>query len=113
MVPVTLFRSNDKFGVLPINELDGDEVEEVVEFDRFSYGPALFLPAMPLASCGGKGSFAAAGTGRAAIPSVVPAAPLPPLLFAASGRGSARCGERKRRKGGHKGVPAMPWKRMN
>jgi hypothetical protein len=40
MVPVTLFRSNDQFGVLPSHELDGDEVEMVVEFNPFSCWPA-------------------------------------------------------------------------
>ena len=41
MVPVTLFRSGDQFGVLPSAELDDDEVETIVEFDPFAYGPAL------------------------------------------------------------------------
>jgi hypothetical protein len=40
MVPVTLFRSGDEFGVLPSDELDGDEVDTIAEFDPFEYGPA-------------------------------------------------------------------------
>lgn len=40
MVPVTLFRSGNEFGVLPSDELDGDEVETIAEFDPFEYGPA-------------------------------------------------------------------------
>ena len=40
MVPVTLFRSGDEFGVLPTQELDGDEVDTIAEFDPFEYGPA-------------------------------------------------------------------------
>lgn len=40
MVPVTLFRSGDEFGVLPSDELDEGEVETIAEFDPFSYGPA-------------------------------------------------------------------------
>ncbi|MDI6837951.1 MAG: hypothetical protein QMD99_19870 [Rhizobiaceae bacterium] len=40
MVPVTLFRSGDELGVLPSDELDGDEVETIAEFDPFEYGPA-------------------------------------------------------------------------
>lgn len=40
MVPVTLFRSGDEFGVLPSDELDDGEVETIAEFDPFAYGPA-------------------------------------------------------------------------
>jgi hypothetical protein len=40
MVPVTLFRSGNEFGVLPSDELDDGEVETIAEFDPFEYGPA-------------------------------------------------------------------------
>ena len=40
MVPVTLFRSGNEFGVLPSDELDEGEVETIAEFDPFEYGPA-------------------------------------------------------------------------
>ncbi|NSX88941.1 hypothetical protein G6L86_25300 [Agrobacterium tumefaciens] len=40
MVPVTLFRSGNEFGVLPSDELDDGEVETIAEFDPFAYGPA-------------------------------------------------------------------------
>jgi hypothetical protein len=40
MVPVTLFRSGDEFGVLPSAELEEDEVETLAEYDPFEYGPA-------------------------------------------------------------------------
>ncbi|WP_404924662.1 hypothetical protein [Mesorhizobium sp. ORM16] len=40
MVPVTLFRSGDEFGVLPSAELDNDEVETLAEYDPFEHGPA-------------------------------------------------------------------------
>ncbi|PAP98685.1 hypothetical protein LRP31_32975 (plasmid) [Mesorhizobium mediterraneum] len=40
MVPVTLFRSGDEFGVLPSAELDDDEVETLAEYDPFEHGPA-------------------------------------------------------------------------
>ena len=40
MVPVTLFRSGDEFGVLPSDELDDGEVETIAEFDPFEYGLA-------------------------------------------------------------------------
>lgn len=40
MVPVTLFRSGDQFGVLPSAEPDDDEVEPIAEFDPFECGPA-------------------------------------------------------------------------
>ncbi|THK36764.1 hypothetical protein EHS39_18425 [Ensifer sp. MPMI2T] len=40
MVPVTLFRSGEGFGVLPSDELDEGEVEIIAEYDPFSYGPA-------------------------------------------------------------------------
>lgn len=40
MVPVTLFRSGDEFGVLPSVELDDDEVETLAEYDPFEQGPA-------------------------------------------------------------------------
>ncbi|RWO26665.1 hypothetical protein [Mesorhizobium sp.] len=40
MVPVTLFRSGDEFGVLPSAELDDDEVETLAEYDPFEQGPA-------------------------------------------------------------------------
>lgn len=36
MVPVTLFKSGDAFGVLPSDELDDDEVEMIAEFDPFA-----------------------------------------------------------------------------
>ncbi|MQW86389.1 hypothetical protein [Sinorhizobium saheli] len=40
MVPVTLFRSGDHLGVLPSADLDDGEVEAIVEYDPFEYGPA-------------------------------------------------------------------------
>ncbi|RVD04425.1 MAG: hypothetical protein EOS73_18200 [Mesorhizobium sp.] len=40
MVPVTLFRSSDEFGVLASAELDDDEVETLAEYDPFEHGPA-------------------------------------------------------------------------
>ena len=40
MVPVTLFKSGDAFGVLPSDELDDDEVKMIAEFDPFASGPA-------------------------------------------------------------------------
>ncbi|GEO85959.1 MAG TPA: hypothetical protein DIC56_17905 [Rhizobium sp.] len=40
MVPVTLFRSGDEFGVLPSDEIEDGEVETITEFDPFEYGPA-------------------------------------------------------------------------
>jgi len=40
MVPVTLFRSGDQFGVLPSDEIEDGEVETITEFDPFEYGPA-------------------------------------------------------------------------
>ncbi|WP_026622767.1 hypothetical protein M728_005337 (plasmid) [Ensifer sp. WSM1721] len=40
MVPVTLFRSGDEFGVLPSDELADGEVETVAEYDPFQFGPA-------------------------------------------------------------------------
>jgi hypothetical protein len=40
MVPVTLFRSGDGFGVLPSVELEDDEVETLIEYDPFNIGPA-------------------------------------------------------------------------
>lgn len=40
MVPVTLFRCGEQFGVLPSADLDDDEVEAIAEFDPFAYGPA-------------------------------------------------------------------------
>ncbi|MGB3386474.1 MAG: hypothetical protein WBA88_00680 [Pseudaminobacter sp.] len=40
MVPVTLFRSGDEFGVLPSADLDDGEVETLAEYDPFEHGPA-------------------------------------------------------------------------
>ncbi|UWU19548.1 hypothetical protein N2599_36545 (plasmid) [Rhizobium sullae] len=40
MVPVALFRSGDSLGVLPSSELEDDEVDILIEFDPFEYGPA-------------------------------------------------------------------------
>ncbi|RWK47572.1 hypothetical protein [Mesorhizobium sp.] len=40
MVPVTLFRSGEEFGVVPSAELDDDEVETLAEYDPFEHGPA-------------------------------------------------------------------------
>lgn len=40
MVPVTLFRSGDHFGVLPSDEIKDGEVETITEFDPFECGPA-------------------------------------------------------------------------
>ncbi|MCO6180958.1 hypothetical protein [Ciceribacter sp. RN22] len=33
MVPVTLFRSGDEFGVLPSDELEDGEVETIADYD--------------------------------------------------------------------------------
>ncbi|MGA0564810.1 hypothetical protein ACO2RV_20370 [Ancylobacter sp. VNQ12] len=38
MVPVTLFRSGDEFGVLPSDELDGDDVIILFEYDPYAGG---------------------------------------------------------------------------
>ncbi|WP_455274302.1 hypothetical protein [Rhizobium herbae] len=35
-----LFRSGDKFGVLPADEIDGDEVEIMYEYDPYEGRPA-------------------------------------------------------------------------
>ena len=40
MVPVTLFRSGDEFGVLPSDELDSTEVDVIHEIDPFDFGSA-------------------------------------------------------------------------
>lgn len=40
MVPVTLFRSGNEFGILPSDELEDGEVETIAEFDPFELGPA-------------------------------------------------------------------------
>lgn len=40
MVPVTLFRSGEEFGVLPSDELDSDDVDVIHEIDPFDFGPA-------------------------------------------------------------------------
>ncbi len=40
MVPVTVFRSNGAFGVLPFAELDDGEAELIAEFDPFETRPA-------------------------------------------------------------------------
>ncbi len=40
MVPVTVFRSNGAFGVLPSAQLDDGEVETIAEFDPFESRPA-------------------------------------------------------------------------
>ncbi|APO69773.1 hypothetical protein IE4872_PA00024 (plasmid) [Rhizobium gallicum] len=40
MVPVTLFRSGNEFGVLPSDELEDGEVEAIAEFDPFEHRPA-------------------------------------------------------------------------
>ncbi|MUZ74793.1 hypothetical protein GOZ90_19065 [Agrobacterium vitis] len=41
MVPVTLFRIGDFFGAVPSSELEDGEVDSILEFDPFEYGPAL------------------------------------------------------------------------
>ena len=40
MAPVTLFRSDDGYGVLPSAELGDDEVETLAEYDPFDGGAA-------------------------------------------------------------------------
>ncbi|AUX79302.1 hypothetical protein [Sinorhizobium fredii] len=40
MVPVTLFRSGDEFGVLPSDELEDGEVDTIAEYDPHQFGPA-------------------------------------------------------------------------
>jgi hypothetical protein len=41
MVPVTLFKSGDEYGVLPSTELDdSDDLELIHEFDPYERGPA-------------------------------------------------------------------------
>lgn len=40
MVPVTLYRIDGEFAVLPSAELDSAEVETLVEYDPFDFGPA-------------------------------------------------------------------------
>jgi hypothetical protein len=40
MVPITLFKSGDEFGVLPSDELDGADVHVIHEIDPFDFGPA-------------------------------------------------------------------------
>ncbi|TIQ41830.1 MAG: hypothetical protein E5X49_16915 [Mesorhizobium sp.] len=40
MVPVTLFRSGGELGVLPSSELEDGEVDPILEFEPFDYGPA-------------------------------------------------------------------------
>ncbi len=40
MMPVTLFRTDGGYGVLPSSELDDDEVETIAEYDPFDGGPA-------------------------------------------------------------------------
>jgi hypothetical protein len=102
-------QTDTEFGILPSAEIDVDEVKTLAEGIASTAGrlieAALFLPAVPLASCGGKGSCAAAGTDRPVRAHT--------LLSWCQPRPSARCGERKRRKGGRKCGPAKLWKRMN
>jgi|UPI000826C854 hypothetical protein len=61
-------QTDTEFGILPSAEIDVDEVKTLAEGIASTAGrlieAALFLPAVPLASCGGKGSCAAAGTDR-------------------------------------------------
>ncbi|KQT63277.1 MULTISPECIES: hypothetical protein [unclassified Aureimonas] len=40
MLPVTLFRIDGEFAVLPSDELDSADVETLVEYDPFDFGPA-------------------------------------------------------------------------
>lgn len=40
MVPVTLFEVDGEFGVMPSDELDGDDVIVVHEYDPYQFGPA-------------------------------------------------------------------------
>lgn len=40
MVPVTLFRVDGEYAVLPSEELDCADVETLVEYDPFEFGPA-------------------------------------------------------------------------
>ncbi|TCM50681.1 hypothetical protein C8J36_11113 [Rhizobium sp. PP-F2F-G48] len=40
MVPVTLFRVDGEFAVLPSDELDSADVETLAEYDPFEFGPA-------------------------------------------------------------------------
>ncbi|TCQ01779.1 hypothetical protein C8J34_1263 [Rhizobium sp. PP-F2F-G36] len=40
MVPVTLFRIDGEFAVLPSDELGSADVETLVEYDPFEFGPA-------------------------------------------------------------------------
>lgn len=40
MVPVTLFRAGDEFGVVTSDELEDGEVDAIAEFDPFDYRPA-------------------------------------------------------------------------
>lgn len=40
MVPVVLFRSGDELGVMPADEIDGDEVEIIYEYDPYEGRPA-------------------------------------------------------------------------
>jgi hypothetical protein len=39
MVPVILFEVDGEFGVIPSDELDGDEVHVLYEYDPFELGP--------------------------------------------------------------------------
>lgn len=83
MVPITLFKSGDEFGVLPSDELDDeDDLEIVHEYfpPRVSLRPACPCRWRPV---GRKGSFAAAMCCNFCQ---LRAAPLPPSLFAAGGR---------------------------
>lgn len=41
MVPVTLFQIDGAYAVLPSDELEGDEVSIIHEFDPYEIGPAL------------------------------------------------------------------------
>ncbi|MDI4665971.1 hypothetical protein K9U40_16815 [Xanthobacter autotrophicus] len=41
MVPVTLFQVDGAYAVLPSDELDGDEIAIIHEFDPYEIGPAL------------------------------------------------------------------------
>ncbi|BCH19569.1 hypothetical protein [Mesorhizobium sp. L-2-11] len=38
MVPITLFRSGDEYGVLPADDLDDDEVEALFEYCPYAGG---------------------------------------------------------------------------
>jgi hypothetical protein len=39
MVPVILFETDGQYGVVPADEIDGDEVHVLHEYDPFELGP--------------------------------------------------------------------------